>query len=115
MLVELVVENLAVVEQVRVRFHPGLNLLTGETGSGKSLVVDALALLFGGRASAEMVRTGAERAHVAGIFEVNPTPEWNQILACVCIFLENLEILLASERQDSDMSLAFVANQPIST
>src|SRR5258708_20225800 len=72
MLVELTVENYAVVEKVRVRFHRGLNLLTGETGSGKSIVVDALALLFGARAAAEMVRTGAERARIAGIFEVDP-------------------------------------------
>src|SRR5258706_14361930 len=70
MLVELTVENYAVVEKVRVRFRHGLNLLTGETGSGKSIVVDALGLLFGGRASAEMVRTGAQRARIAGIFEV---------------------------------------------
>ena len=70
MLVELMVENYAVIEQVRVRFHRGLNLLTGETGSGKSIVVDALALLLGGRASAEMVRAGAERARISGIFEV---------------------------------------------
>jgi DNA repair protein RecN (Recombination protein N) len=52
-LLELVVENYAVVERLRIRFHAGLNLLTGETGSGKSLVVDALGLLLGGRASAE--------------------------------------------------------------
>ena len=51
MLVELLVENYAVVEQARIRFHAGLNLLTGETGSGKSIVVDALGLLFGARAS----------------------------------------------------------------
>ena len=70
MLLELTVENYAVVEKVRVRFHRGLNLLTGETGSGKSIVVDALALLLGGRASAEMVRSGAERARIAGIFEM---------------------------------------------
>ena len=50
MLVELCVENYAVIESVRVRFHAGLNLLTGETGSGKSIVVDALGLLLGGRA-----------------------------------------------------------------
>ena len=73
MLLELTVENYAVVEKVRVRFHRGLNLLTGETGSGKSIVVDALALLLGGRAAAEMVRTGAERARIAGIFEVDAT------------------------------------------
>jgi DNA repair protein RecN (Recombination protein N) len=71
MLLELTVENYAVVEKIRVRFHRGLNLLTGETGSGKSIVVDALALLFGGRASAEMVRAGAERARITGIFEVD--------------------------------------------
>src|SRR5213082_1613066 len=71
MLLELTVENYAVVEKIRVRFHHGLNLLTGETGSGKSIVVDALALLFGGRASAEMVRAGAERARITGIFEVD--------------------------------------------
>src|SRR5258708_30150057 len=70
MLVELTVENYAVVEKVRVHFHAGLNLLTGETGSGKSIVVDALGLLFGGRASAEMVRSGAARARISGIFEI---------------------------------------------
>ncbi len=70
MLLELVVENYAVVERLRVHFHAGLNLLTGETGSGKSIVVDALGLLLGGRASAEMIRTGESRARVAGIFEV---------------------------------------------
>jgi len=70
MLLELTVENYAVVEKVRVRFHRGLNLLTGETGSGKSIVVDAVALLLGGRAAAEMVRSGAERARIAGIFEI---------------------------------------------
>src|SRR5256885_8280863 len=69
MLLELVVENYAVVERLRVHFHSGLNLLTGETGSGKSIVVDALGLLLGGRASAEMVRTGEARARIAGIFE----------------------------------------------
>ncbi|MBM3746312.1 MAG: hypothetical protein FJW34_10990 [Acidobacteria bacterium] len=54
--------NYAVIERVRVRFHRGLNLLTGETGSGKSLVVDALSLLFGDRASGELVRSGAARS-----------------------------------------------------
>ena len=68
MLVELVVENYAVVERLRVRFHRGLNLLTGETGSGKSIVVDALGLLLGGRASAEMIRSGAGRARISGRF-----------------------------------------------
>src|SRR5712692_7578685 len=70
MLVELTVESYAVVDRLRVRFHTGLNLLTGETGSGKSIVVDALGLLFGSRASAEMVRTAADKARISGIFEL---------------------------------------------
>src|SRR5258706_2352524 len=74
MLVELAVENYAVIEKVRVRFHPGLNLLTGETGSGKSLVVDALGLLLGGRSSADMIRAGQEKARVAGRFDVHGIP-----------------------------------------
>src|SRR6516162_7855825 len=71
MLLELSVENYAVIERVRVHFHSGLNLLTGETGSGKSIVVDALGLLFGGRSSAEMLRSGTERARISAIFEAS--------------------------------------------
>jgi DNA repair protein RecN (Recombination protein N) len=67
---ELVVEDYAVVDRLRVRFHAGLNLLTGETGSGKSIVVDALGLLLGGRASSDMIRSGKERARVSGVFEI---------------------------------------------
>ena len=63
------IENYAVVERLRIRFHKGFNVLSGETGSGKSIVVDALGLLFGERASADMLRTGADKARVSGIFE----------------------------------------------
>src|SRR5438046_5665164 len=99
MLLELVVENYAVVERLRVQFHPGLNLLTGETGSGKSLVVDALGLLLGGRASAEMVRTGAERARISGIFEVKASAELSALLDAAGIAIEDGEILIEREIQ----------------
>ncbi len=69
MLVSLRVRDLAVLEDVGVTFGPGLSVLTGETGAGKSLVVDALALLSGERADASLVRSGAERAVVEGVFE----------------------------------------------
>lgn len=72
MLHELTVENYAVVDRLRVRFHAGLNLLTGETGSGKSIIVDSLALLLGGRASADMIRSGESRARVSGLFDLSP-------------------------------------------
>ncbi len=70
MLQELDIQGYAVVDRLRVAFRPGLNLLTGETGSGKSIVVDSLALLFGSRASADVVRSGARRARVSGRFDM---------------------------------------------
>src|ERR1035438_8972799 len=69
MLVELRAENYAVIDHAIAVFGPGLNLLTGETGAGKSILVDALALLMGGKASAELVRHGADKAVVACVFE----------------------------------------------
>jgi DNA repair protein RecN (Recombination protein N) len=69
MLRELRVRDLALVAESRVRFGPGLNLLTGETGSGKSLIVDALGLTLGGRGGADQVRHGADKATVEGVFE----------------------------------------------
>ena len=69
MLKELRVRDLALVAECRVRFGPGLNLLTGETGSGKSLIVDALSLTLGARGGADQVRHGADKATVEGAFE----------------------------------------------
>ena len=69
MLVELRAENYAVIDHAIANFGPGLNLLTGETGAGKSILVDALALLMGGKSSAEVVRHGADKAVVACVFE----------------------------------------------
>lgn len=69
---ELTVENLAVVERVRLPLSPGFTVLTGETGAGKSLVVDAVALVLGARASAEQVRSGADAARVEAIFDAPP-------------------------------------------
>ena len=69
MLVELRAENYAVIDHAIAVFGPGLNLLTGETGAGKSILVDALALLMGGKASADIVRHGADRAVVSCVFE----------------------------------------------
>jgi DNA repair protein RecN (Recombination protein N) len=112
MLVELMVENYAVIERVRVRFHPGLNLLTGETGSGKSIVVDALGLLFGGRASAEIVRAGAERARVSGIFEIRSTPALARLLEDAGVQPEDNELLVEREIQASGKSRALVGNRP---
>ena len=69
MLLELRLENYAVIDNVAVEFAPGLNLLTGETGAGKSILIDALALLLGERASSDIIRSGAEKAVVSAVWE----------------------------------------------
>jgi DNA repair protein RecN (Recombination protein N) len=72
MLLELRAENYAVIDQAVASFGPGLNLLTGETGAGKSILIDALALLLGGKASSDVVRHGAEKAVLGCVFESTP-------------------------------------------
>jgi len=69
-LLELRLENYAVIDNVAVEFAAGLNLLTGETGAGKSILIDALSLLLGDKASSEVIRSGAERAVISAVFEV---------------------------------------------
>jgi DNA repair protein RecN (Recombination protein N) len=71
MLCELNVENLLLIERARLRLAPGLNVLTGETGAGKTVLAHALDLLLGGRARPEIVRPGASEAYVEGVFELS--------------------------------------------
>jgi len=73
MLRELTIRNLAVLEEAKVAFAAGLNVLTGETGAGKSIVIDALLLIRGARVQADLIRTGAETASVEAVFEVPPS------------------------------------------
>ena len=110
MLVELRAENYAVIDHAIASFGPGLNLLTGETGAGKSILVDALALLMGGKASADVVRHGAEKAVVSCVFESTAGAE--SILEVNGIDAEGAEILLRREILSNGKGRAFVNNQP---
>ncbi|PYX96480.1 MAG: DNA repair protein RecN [Acidobacteria bacterium] len=114
MLIELRLENYAVIDNVAVEFGPGLNLLTGETGAGKSILIDALALLLGEKASTEVIRTGAERAVVAGVFEVEERAEKAvvQILDANGIDAESDSIILRREIATGGKGRVFVNNQP---
>jgi DNA repair protein RecN (Recombination protein N) len=80
MLIELRIENFAVIERLSVSLEPGLNVLTGETGAGKSIIVGALSLLLGERASTGAIRTGADRALVEGVFDVSKRPDVRALL-----------------------------------
>ncbi len=116
MLLELIVENYAVVEHARIRFQAGLNVLTGETGSGKSIVVDSLGLLLGARASSEMIRSGETRARVSGIFGVESKAEITALLEEAGIELNpDEELIVEREIASNGKSRAFVANRPVTT
>ena len=66
------IENIAVIESADISFRPGFNALTGETGAGKSIVIDAMGAVLGGRTSRELIRTGADRAFVSACFSGVP-------------------------------------------
>jgi len=81
MLIDLIISNLAIIERLHLNFGAGLTVLTGETGAGKSIIVDAVGLLLGDRARPELIRTGAEEATVEGLFDLTDQPMLNNRLA----------------------------------
>ena len=110
MLLELRAENYAVIDHAIAVFGPGLNLLTGETGAGKSILVDALALLMGSKASSDMVRHGADKAVVACVFESTPGAETT--LEANGIDADGTEIILRREILENGKGRVYVNNQP---
>ncbi len=110
MLVELRAENYAVIDHAIASFGPGLNLLTGETGAGKSILVDALALLMGGKSSTDVVRHGAEKAVVSCVFESTPGAE--SVLEENGIDSEGADVILRREILSTGKGRVFVNNQP---
>ncbi|HEX4064545.1 MAG TPA: DNA repair protein RecN [Acidobacteriaceae bacterium] len=109
MLLELRAENYAVIDHAIAGFGPGLNLLTGETGAGKSILVDALALLMGQKASPGLIRHGADRAVLSCVFESTPGAEL--ILEANGIDAEGSEIILRREIQEGGKGRVYVNNQ----
>lgn len=91
MLSEITIKDFAIIDQLTLQFAPGFNVLTGETGAGKSIILDAVSLLLGGRADVENVRTGTEAAIVEGIFLLTPGP-----------VREHVEAILAREGLEGD-------------
>ena len=83
MIVELTVENLAIIERSQLVLGPGFTALTGETGAGKSLLIDAIELALGERADSELVRAGTPRASVSVVFDLSGSPELVHFVAAV--------------------------------
>ena len=114
MLAELRLENYAVIDNVVIEFASGLNLLTGETGAGKSILIDALGLLLGDKASVEVIRAGTERAVVVGVFENEGAAvrAVDDILENNGLDRESTSLILRREIATGGKGRVFVNNQP---
>jgi DNA repair protein RecN (Recombination protein N) len=120
MLQEIHIQNYAVIESLTVEFHPGFNVLTGETGSGKSILVDALDLALGGRASPDVIRTGADRATVTAVFRAegggrrSVKVPWREWLERYGVRGEaEMEIILRREIQAGGRSRLLANDEPV--
>jgi DNA repair protein RecN (Recombination protein N) len=113
-LAELRLENYAVIDNVAIEFAAGLNLLTGETGAGKSILIDALGLLLGEKASSDVIRTGAERAVVAAVFESDGAAARSieAILESNGLDAEDSSLILRREIAPGGKGRVFINNQP---
>ena len=114
MLAELRLENYAVIDNAVIEFAPGLNLLTGETGAGKSIVIDALSLLLGEKASSDVIRSGAERAVIMGVFENEgaTAKAIEEILETNGLDAEDASLILRREIAGGGKGRVFINNQP---
>src|SRR5437762_11632387 len=102
------VRNFALIDQLELHFEDGFNLLSGETGAGKSIIVDALGLLAGSKASAEMVRGGENRAIVEAIFEADVEAD----LARLGLDSEAGEVIVRREISADERNRVYINNQP---
>lgn len=104
MLESLTVRNIALIDLLTVSFGPGLHVLTGETGAGKSIIVDALALLLGGRASKDLIRSGCDKAYVEGSFSIADCPRAAQYLTENQLDAQDGTLILSREITQSGRS-----------
>jgi DNA repair protein RecN (Recombination protein N) len=114
MLTLLNISNIALIDELRVDFDRGLNLLTGETGSGKSIIVDALGVLIGGRFTTDLLKTGETRAFIEGLFLVARNPELEEMLRAAGIEVDGRdasEIIVRRELAANGRNKIFINHQ----
>lgn len=112
MLQHLSIRNLALIESVELNFGPGLNIITGETGAGKSIIVDALLLLLGDRSSADEVQQGAAKAVVEGIFSIEGNTSVRSFLQDNNFDLRGSELIVRREVSARGTSRSFINDSP---
>ena len=104
------ISNIALIDDMQVEFESGLNLLTGETGSGKSIIVDALGVLIGGRFTSELLKSGAERAAIEGLFSVTANPDLELLLENAGLGVTS-ELIIRRELSATGRNKIFINNQ----
>lgn len=113
MLVELRIRNVAVIDTVSLPLGSGLNVLTGETGAGKSLIIGALGMLLGERAASDRVRSGADKASVEGVFDIADRPALRQALDERGIEVDDDQLVLKREVGSGGRSRAWINGSPV--
>ncbi len=116
MLVQLSVRNLAIIRDIRLDFGTGLTALTGETGAGKSILIDALGLVLGARASSDLVRCGAARAWAEAIFDLTDLPATEAVLSQLAAYgvePEDGQLIVTREIQANGRSVARINGQAV--
>ena len=114
MLQEISIQNYAIIDELSITFEQGLSVITGETGAGKSMIIDALYLLVGARASGDMVRHGMKKATIEGLFFVNHTQDWSEILEPLDIVLDDDTLIVHREILAGGKSICKVNGKLIS-
>jgi len=107
------IENIALIDRVELEFGGGLNVLTGETGSGKSMIVDSLGALTGSRVSSDLIKAGAERASIEAIFSKPGSKEFNAVLAEAGIDADDDEIIVRRELSSSGKNRVFINDRTV--
>src|SRR5215213_6764045 len=104
------ISNIALIDDMQVEFESGLNLLTGETGSGKSIIVDALGVLIGGRFTSDLLKSGTERGSIEGLFSVTTNPELETLLENSGL-QNGEELIIRRELSSTGRNKIFINNQ----
>ena len=112
MLHSLSIRNFAIITRLDLEFGAGFNVLTGETGAGKSIIMDALSLILGGRAGAEMVRGGADKASIDAVFDVARSPELRNVITEMGFDLEDDRLFISREVNSNGKSASKVQGRP---
>ncbi|MFQ5866801.1 MAG: DNA repair protein RecN [bacterium] len=113
MLQELYIKNFALIEELHISFDKGLNILTGETGAGKSIIIGAIGLILGGRASSEVIRKGSDLCEVVGLFGIKENIRLKEMLSEKGLLSQEEEFILKRELSRQGRSRCFLNGQII--